>query len=331
MNFSSLRNKILLSIGFGALVVLGLTVYGQYSAILEAFQRFQWGYLPLILLLTLFNYFGRYLKWDYYLRVIGVRKLSKLDSLLIFFSGLAMVMTPGRLGEWLKSYLLRETEGTPISASAPVILAERLTDGFSLLLLGLTGLIIYSYGAPVIALSVAVALAFILIVQYRPLAFWLMRRGERLPVLSKRMRQIETFYESSYQLFSLKSLLIAIGLGIISWSGECIAFYLVLIGLGFEPSFTLVMQSAFILAAATILGVASMMPGGLGVADGSITGMLTLLFGTGSGTAAAATLLIRFSTLWFGVLAGVATLVLFTRRFKVEPEKSDSPVAGQLP
>lgn len=317
MNLAGLRNKILLSLGFGVIVVLGLTIYGQYDAILKAFAHFQWAYLPVILILTFCNYLGRFIKWDFYLRLIGVRNLSRLDSFLIFFSGLAMVMTPGKLGEWLKSYLLREAEGTPISASAPIIIAERLTDGLALLILGMAGLVLYSYGAPVALLSLIVGIAFVAFIQYRTFALWVIQQGERIPLISKRMHLIHNFYESSYQLLSLKNLLLAVGIGVISWSGECIAFYLVLVGLGFDPSWTLLMQAAFILAASTILGSASMLPGGLGVADGSIAGMLWLLFKTESGIASAATLLIRFCTLWFGVLVGILTLMIFTRRFRI--------------
>jgi hypothetical protein len=50
-----------------------------------------------------------------------VRDLPKWDSFLMFFSGLAMVITPGKVGEWLKSYLLREVHGTPVARSAPIL------------------------------------------------------------------------------------------------------------------------------------------------------------------------------------------------------------------
>ena len=50
---------------------------------------------------------------------------------------------------------------------------------------------------------------------------------------------------------------------------------------------------------------APVMRGGLGAAEASIAGMLGLLLGLTRDTAAAATLLIRFATLWFAVALGL--------------------------
>ena len=73
------------------------------------------------------------------------------------------------------------------------------------------------------------------------------------------------------------------------------------------------------------------MPGGLGVAEGSIDGLL-LTFGRApwlpgavvitQPIAAVATLMIRFATLWFGVLLGFICLFLVQRRFGRVPAAS---------
>jgi uncharacterized membrane protein YbhN (UPF0104 family) len=55
-----------------------------------------------------------------------------------------------------------------------------------------------------------------------------------------------------------------------------------------------------------------MLPGGLGVAEGSLTGLLVAL-GTSLPDAAAATLVIRAATLWFAVALGAGTLALAFR------------------
>lgn len=60
-----------------------------------------------------------------------------------------------------------------------------------------------------------------------------------------------------------------------------------------------------------------MLPGGLGVTEASVAGLLLLLIEDPAFTradAAAATLLVRFSTLWFSVLLGVAALLTLQRR-----------------
>jgi len=84
--------------------------------------------LPLVLALTSCNYALRFVKWQYYLRTIGVEGFPRGQSALAYLAGLGMVVTPGKVGEWLKCYLLRELHGTPFSRSAPILIAERLTD-----------------------------------------------------------------------------------------------------------------------------------------------------------------------------------------------------------
>ncbi|GAC1437752.1 MAG: lysylphosphatidylglycerol synthase transmembrane domain-containing protein [Chloroflexota bacterium] len=309
-----LRRRFLLSLLFGFLVLTALGLVADLPKMLAALSHFTWGYLPAILGLTAFNYFLRYVKFHYYLTRIAVR-VSLADSLAIFLSGLSMAMTPGKVGELLKAFLLRSRTGTPISRTAPVIMAERLTDGLAMLLLASAGLLLYRQGLPIFLLVIVGAVVLIAVVQVRPLSERLLDMAGRLPVVGKRAVGLRAFYESSYQLLWWPTLLLAVALGFVSWSGECVAFYYVLIGLGFAPSWLLLVQAAFVLAISTLAGSVSLLPGGLGVAEGSVYGLLLLLLHTTTQKAGAATLLIRFCTLWFGVSIGIVALFLFSRRF----------------
>ena len=328
MSFTSLKRKLLLSLVFGLAVVLALVIYADLPKIAVSLGQFGWQYLPLILGLTLLNYGLRFVKWHLYLRLIGTGSLGAWESLLIFFSGLSMVMTPGKVGEWLKSYLLKETTGTPISTSAPIIVAERLTDALAMLVLASGGLLIYGYNWQVLLLLLVAALAVVLVSQYRPLAMKLLSYGGRLPLVARRIHHFEAFYESSHELFRLRNLLWAVALGFISWAGECAAFYFVLVGLGLEQGPLLLIQAAFVLAASTLIGSSSMSPGGLAVAEGSIAGLLLLMGVTADmPTAVAATLLIRVCTLWFGVAVGILALLVFSRSVQTGETASAARVA----
>lgn len=297
------------------MVVAGLSLFADLPKTAEALSTFVWAWLPAILALTLLNYVLRFVKWHFYLGQIGVRDLPWRDSAMLFFSGLSMVVTPGKVGEWLKSYLLRELTGTPFSASAPIIVAERLTDGVAMLLLASVGLLAYGYGWQVLLVVSAGAAVVVFASQYPPAERFIFDLASRMPVISGQVKHLRLFYESTNQLFRPRNLAFAIGLGVVSWFGECLAFYLVLIGLGNEPSATLLLQATFILATATIVGSVSMLPGGLAAAEGSIAGLLLLLGVTASkGIAAAATLIIRFCTLWFGVAVGIVALLAFMPR-----------------
>jgi uncharacterized protein (TIRG00374 family) len=63
-----------------------------------------------------------------------------------------------------------------------------------------------------------------------------------------------------------------------------------------------------ILAAADLIGAISFMPGGIGGAEVTLIS-LSILYGAGQAEAVAATFLIRFITLWFGVLLGIMSML----------------------
>jgi uncharacterized protein (TIRG00374 family) len=147
----------------------------------------------------------------------------------------------------------------------------------------------------------ALLVGVVIVSQIRPLALWCLDLGAKLPVISRFATGLRKLYESTYELLRLKTLLIGVGLGLISWSSEGVAFFLVLVGLGVPASFELVLLAIFILALSSILGGASTLPGGLGAAEATMAGTLVVLVGLSQEVAATATLLIRFFTLWFGV------------------------------
>lgn len=335
------RGKILLSLVLAILVYAALLLLSDASKLADALRSFRWELVPIILALTTFNYLLRFVKWHYYLGVVGVHSLAWPESLLIFLAGFSMTITPAKGGELIKSVLVRQRVGTPIAATAPIILAERMTDGLALLLLASFGLFLFDIAAIrlFMALVIVVAIAAVALVQNRSLGRRAGALMARVPFLQNWTLHLKRFYNSSYELLRFKVLVIAIGLGFISWSGECFALAVILNGLGISFSLTLLALGAFAMGFSTLAGSVFLVPGGLGVAEGSIDGLL-LTFGRppylpiGQITqpiAAAATLMIRFATLWFGFLIGLACLLIAQRRFGSSVTLESPAISGQPP
>jgi len=326
VNLQALRNRLLISLLFGLVVFAGLSIYADLHDVLRSLGSFNWALLPLILFLTSMNYVFRFVKWEYYLRKIGVRGLSKRNSFLVFFSGLGMVITPGKLGEWLKSYLLREVHGTPIARSAPILIAERLTDTIALLIIAAAGVFVFGNLWQVFVVA-AVGIAVILgIVWHRPTAHRFLELGKRMPVARRFASQFEDFYDSSYALLSPRATIEMGVLSTLSWFFEVLGFYFTLVGLGAGHSGTLLLHAAFILPIATIASAISFAPGGLGVAEGSIQALSQTLLHLTKSKAAVATLIIRFGTLWFGVIVGLIAFGILNRELAARTAQSPSPV-----
>ncbi len=304
---------------FGFLVFLAVILVGDLKQVSSQVIHFKWIYFPLILLLTLFNYLLRFFKWHFYLGQVGIKGFPMSTSARLFLAGFPLAVTPGKVGEALKGVWLEKETGLPVSKGISVVLAERISDGLGVLTLSTLGVFAYPRYWPAFATVLGGLVILIVIIQIRPAALWLLDLGSRLPFLKRFSNGLRDFYEGSYVLFQPLSLLVAVGLGTVSWLGEGIGMYYVLLGLGVPPGWETLSSAVFVLAFSTVIGAVSALPGGLGAAEASIAGMLVLLLGLARDTAAAATLLIRFATLWFAVALGLGVWLAFRKRlFAVE-------------
>lgn len=312
---TSLRKSILTSLAIGLAVVIVISLFSDLRDVGNDLLSFDWMLLPLILVGTIINYWLRWLKWDYYLRYLKLdRNIDRSTSGLIFTAGLVMSVTPGKMGEVLKSFLLRQRNGTAISRSVPIVLAERLTDGIAMLLLMGLGLTLYPPARPLFIVLVLLTIAGIVIVQRQALALSIIRFVARLPFGQRVASRLETIYTTTAQLLHWRILLVSTLISVVSWGFECVAFFFVLMGVGSDPSWLLLLQATFIFAASTLFGLVSFLPGGLGASEVSSVGLLVALVGLSASAATTATIVIRFCTLWFGVLLGVIALAWLSRR-----------------
>jgi uncharacterized protein (TIRG00374 family) len=305
-----IKKKVLFSLVIGGLLYLAFTVYADYQSVINAFSKFNWLLLPFLLFLSFLNYFTRFIKWDYYLSIVNI-KLKKIDSLSIFMSGLIMSVTPGKVGELLKSYLVKEITNEPISKTAPIIFAERITDFVSLLIIAIVGAYIFDYGGEI---TIGVALFFlviIVIISNKRLALPIINLFEKIKFLEKYLHNIHTAYTSSNQLLKIKPLLLMTFVSLISWGFECLGYYFIL--LNFQIDFGLIWAS-FSYSFATIIGAISMLPGGLGVTEGSLTFML-IQENISKDVAVATTFIVRVVTFWFAVIVGIISVSFYQKRY----------------
>jgi glycosyltransferase 2 family protein len=252
------------------------------------------------LALSTLNYVIRFGRWTRYLARLRV-SVPLGESARIFTAGLTMSITPGKLGEAWKSVLLRETRGTPVSRTAGIVVAERLTDLLALLvLLALSAWKALDPRLGLVTLVVAVALwtFFAFPAASRPLILTLERLGR-----ATLARRLESFIGSTAELLGPLLLFEATVIAMAGWALEAYALTVLAAGLGLELASA---DAIFVYATSTIAGALAMIPGGLGVTEGSMTALLgRALPNSAAPERIALTLLSRFTTLWWGVLLGI--------------------------
>jgi uncharacterized protein (TIRG00374 family) len=305
----SLGRGVLIAVLLAVCVFAVLSVASDLSELGESLASFRLPALAAALGLVLGNYVLRFLRWQYYLRALDVRVEPSLSA-LVFLAGFVMSVTPAKMGEVLKSFLLREYRGIDIARTASIVVAERLLDLVALVLLvSLSGM-----GVPhgrLIALAGALLVAGLTVVcTVRPLGLWLLAQLARLTFLARLVPQLRQAYDALHALTRPRPFVIGALFAALGWALECVATWCLFQGFADAPME--IAGASFGYAAGTLAGALAMLPGGLGVAELGMSGLFRVASPTLSlATAAAATILVRLCTLWFGVaLGGIALFVL---------------------
>ena len=312
MDRKRLGIQLLWSLLLALIVYMALILYGDWRQLSARLADFPWIWLPPALGLTLVNFGVRLLKWYWYLRLIDT-PISFVQSARIYGASFLMMMTPGKVGEFLRAFMVRNVSGRPVSVVAPVVLAERMTDGLAMILLAGIGLLAVDEAAIRAAAVLALAgiVAIIVCIQIRPLAMACLAIGHRIPLVNRFADKLAAFYESSYHILKPKYLLISVLVGLVSWASQGLAFYLVMLGFGVTAGFDTMLASVSIFNISAIVGAVVATPGGLGGVEGSLAALSSQILMLTRSEAAAAALLIRFITLWFAVALGLVCLALW--------------------
>lgn len=311
-----LQRSLALAAASGALFYVGFACYSGLPKVIDALRSYAWSTAAGALILAAINYLLRFLKWELYLRRLGAR-IPIGDSFGIFLSGFSLTVTPGKVGEVLKSYLLREAHGVPMARTAPIVVAERLTDLIALAALALIGVGALAGGERLAWLALGLVGVAVACVASERLALGVIDLLGGLPIVGKLAPKLREFYAATRTLLAPTPLVVTTLLSIAAWLCECLAFWLVLRGFsGAEASLKL---CTFIYASMTIAGALSFLPGGLGVQEiGMVKLLMTQAHGVSAPVAAAATFVTRLCTLWFAVVIGVVALVIMQRRARVD-------------
>ena len=284
-------------VALAVVVTVGLGLYADFGQLRAELASFRWELFPLAAGLTALNYLLRFWRWQRYLERVEIR-VPPWRSLSIFVAGLAMTITPGKLGEVLKCGLLKRSFGVPVRRSAPVVLAERVTDASGVVVLAVVG------GAGtdrwvLLALALAGIVAIVAVV--------------RSPLLG-RFAALGEAPEAARVLLGTRLLLGMTALSALSWFCECLAAYVCVRGLRLDLSLA---DTVVVFSLGSLAGALSFLPGGLGVAETSMTGLMRVLGDVSKAGAAAATVLIRLATFWFAVVLGLVGLAVEERLARV--------------
>jgi uncharacterized protein (TIRG00374 family) len=311
-----LKRNLILALALGVAVYLVLAIFSGFENLRAALDGFNYTLVPAILGLVFLSYVGRFFRWLYYLRILKVSVPLGIN-VAIFAAGLSMTISPGKLGEVLKSVFVRQATGAPVARTAPAVVAERATDGTGMVAWGFLGAFALGLGPGTVAVFLAVAALGIAVLRSRRLSLLAERALLRLPLLDRLAPHLRDFHASSNELLGTRPLVVGTVISFLSWGLECLGVYLCAVGLDVDRPFLLVV---FVFAVSSLVGVLSMLPGGIGAVEAGLAGQFVAVAGLSAGLAVALTLVIRLSTLWFATLVGIIGLFAVRALLGTSPE-----------
>lgn len=286
--------RLLLYISLTAVIAYaGFTLWSGWEETVQAARRVGLGGGALLLSLSLFNYAVRFGRWQFYLTQLGYR-VPVGPSLHYYLASFAFTVTPGKLGEGVRSFYLKP-HGVPLTASFSALFVERLFDLSATLMFATLGVFYFGRYLPLVAVPVAAVLMILLLLASAGFRGWL-RQGR-----VGRMTGVLDALESASVLSRGRLLVIGLLLSLLGWGAEATAFYVTLQLIGLELP---LLASFGIYGLAISIGALSFLPGGLGGTEATMI-LLLGLGGVAAADAGAATILLRLATLWFAVLIGV--------------------------
>lgn len=298
--FTTMIATIILSV-IGYLI---FTLWGGWSSVSSAAASVGPLGIGIALALSLVSYFLRFLRWQLFLKALG-HSVPWKPSLRIYISGFSLTITPGKSGEALRSVFLKDYR-VPFRKSFAAFLSERISDLIAVALLASSALWLYPKSRSILLVVAAVVIFILVAVQKNSWLRWLENKAKNL-FPDRYAHVIEFVLETIIAFrscFTPKIFISSIVLGVFAWASQGLALYILinLLGYGFD-----VLTALFIYGFSMLVGAITFLPGGLGGTEVSMVQLL-ILNHIPPPVAVAATLIIRFSTLWFSVVLGVLAL-----------------------
>jgi len=286
--------RLVLAAMVGFLLLAGVFSFAGFSEIFEIISNVSTGYVAIACLMIFMTFVFRTWRWSVLLRTSGYRVHRDMIFKCIMFGWLLNYLLPARVGDVARGMALKTTEGTPLSISLPTIVIERAMDMLTLSLILMAALYTFASDTSLLliavgALVIAVVLVLGLVVVYKCDRIISGRLAGRFESLGK---SILVLKEGLYRMYeNPQAISLCLILSAPVWFFEVSSIYFSAKAIHFELLPSLAVISGIV---AFIAQAIPTTPAGIGVHEGSITGVL-LLFGVAAETGTSIALVDHFA------------------------------------
>jgi uncharacterized protein (TIRG00374 family) len=299
------RNFLLVIVSIIILYIAFLIV-SDFSVIREKIFDFNTDYLPIILLLAPLSWVIIFFRWHLLLKNSNIT-VPKKENFKIYMAGFAMSVTPGKVGELIKSQFLKSKYGIPRKNTIPIILSEYFYNIIGILAVSILGVYYFEFSLYVIIFTSGLIITALTIISSETFFKKFINLISKRNFLKKYVSSLSDSHIILKKSTRGKIFIISSALTVAFWLTEALIVYFVFLSfniLNFE-----FFKIVAIYTTSLILGIVSFLPMGVGVVEGSLAGFLSYE-GVDISIALTLVILIRIFTRWYGVIVGLVFMKL---------------------
>jgi len=280
-------------------------IISDVEVLYTKFTNVKLEYLIVALCFFSTGYVLRAFRWIEMLRYLGI-KIPLSKNIVIYFTGYAFSLTPGKIGEGIRSKYLKDSFNISLEKTFPTVFSERYYD-----VIGVIFIIFVTQGLTTNH-NILIYLSIIFLV----LLYFIAKKKNAEKILipltkyakfNKISKKLLESVDSLEILLKPKIFLISTVFTLVSWTFEAIGAYFVFQSFEIDLG---VLSASFLYVLTSFIGAASFLPGGVGGTEGSLLGLL-LLKGFSYDDILAPVIMIRFFALWYVIMIGIVFTLIY--------------------
>jgi uncharacterized protein (TIRG00374 family) len=276
-----------------------------------ALREFDWRFAPFVCALGVLYVLVKAWWFASLLRRTG--EASRSTAIKAYVAGQSMTLLPG--GVAARAGLLAQV-GIGVQRSTPAILMSSVSEGLAFVVYGLLAAIEFEAARRPALLFLAIVGAFFLLLGLPATRGWIIGMIEKLLRRFGIAESWESLRANVADAFGMRVLALSVGNALVAFAALIAGLYLCLLAVGRPVSLSMLLLSFSI---PTLIGRLSAIPGGFGLTEAGMVGVLAQAPRLSPDEATAAVLIFRVATVLFPALVGG---VVYWTTWRREAERS---------
>jgi uncharacterized protein (TIRG00374 family) len=214
----------------------------------------------------------RAIRWHFFLKWLGIQ-IPFRRNLIYYLAGYAFVISPGRVGEIVRSPFIKRDYGISVSKTASVTLVERFYDITAITLIISVGLSFSDFNKTLVIIPVGLVVAMLCIITSKRWLSKILVKLSKIGIFSKLVPNVDEVFTVFSSMLKTRYFVTGIAVSTINGILEATAVFLIILGLGYNIDFT---DLTVLFHTSSFAANISLVPGGLGVLEGGLIGLLIL-------------------------------------------------------